>query len=78
MGERGIQVMCMGTQGTRGMGYARVTPARSPHTASAALLYSPGKEGSHFDPNCDLFTKAEGAMVGLKFFFIDEGQAAQP
>lgn len=28
------------------------------------LKRSPGKEGSHMDPKCDLFTEAEGPLVG--------------
>ncbi len=26
---------------------------------------SPGKEGSHYDPKCNLFTPAEEPLVGL-------------
>ncbi len=26
---------------------------------------SPGKEGSHFDPKCDLFSEQEGKLVRL-------------
>lgn len=48
-------------------GWARAGRLSLPWAMFAYPFYlwkrSPGKEGSHFDPACDLFTESEGGMV---------------
>ena len=39
-------------------------PANPAACPSDPWRRSPGKTGSHFDPKCDLFTEAEGPLVG--------------